>query len=61
MRVQILSLPPVVLDDLVRTPFVLVVDECGDDSLRDPATLGEAVQEIGAEGVLIFTQRVEVV
>jgi len=58
MRIQILSLPPVVVGDLVRTPFAVVVDEC---DVSDLASLGMAMQGIGAEGVLVFARRVQVV
>ena len=61
MRIQILPLPPVVVGDLSKTPFAVVVDECDQDAVSDLASLGMAVQEIGAEGVLVFARSVQVV
>lgn len=63
MRLQILPLPEVVLGEAVKTPFVLVIDELpeGDPAQYDALHLDQAAKSLGAEGILVFTERVEVV
>lgn len=62
MRIQVLPLPEVVVGDARRTPFVLVVDEIGPEA-SEPLIRGieDAGEKVGAEGVLAFGERIEVV
>lgn len=61
MRAQILRLPDVVVGDTITTPFVLVLDEVGEEQLTDPETAAIAAAEMGAVSVIVSEHRVEVV
>lgn len=63
MRIQILPLPTVVKGDDVEEPFALVVDQCksGLYAERDAQEWAGFKEAIGARGILVTPETVEVV
>lgn len=61
MRVQILPLTPVTISDTTSIPFALVIDECSEEQIGDLSTVQAGAEAIGATGVLVFAERIDVV
>lgn len=61
MRIQILPLPQATVGCATSAPFVVILDECDDGVVHDMESLRATMRGIGAAGVLVFVDSVEVV
>lgn len=60
-RLQILELPTNIVGDYATTPFVLVIDDTGQLDQDEAEAMQNAKDIVGAAGVLVFPEPVEIV
>ena len=63
MRIQIMSLPAVLVDDHLQEPFAIVVDQCPAEAVSEffAGQVNSFAGDCGAKAVLITSETVEVV
>jgi hypothetical protein len=63
MRIQIMSLPAVLVDDRLKEPFAIVVDQCPAEAVSEffAAQVNDFAKDCGSKAALITSETVEVV